>query len=73
MFHYCQSVINGTKDSSEGDIVGQKGEYMVVEPLIMKEIHCVVEGGCNVNTSKARWQLTNGAMLMPLSFRVFTP
>ena len=47
-FHCCQGVVYGTKDLSEGDIMWWQGKYMVVEPLVMQEVHGIVHGGSNV-------------------------
>ena len=33
------------EDLSEGDVVWRQREYVVVEPLVMQEVHGVVHGG----------------------------
>ena len=47
-FHHCQGAVYGTKDPSESDVVWRQGEYMVVESLVVQEVHGVVYCGSNV-------------------------
>ena len=47
-FHRCQGAVYGTKDPSEGDIIWRQREYVVVESLVVQEVHGVVHGCGNV-------------------------
>ena len=47
-FHRRQGAVYGTKDSSESDIVWRQREYVVVESLVVQEVHGIVHGGGNV-------------------------
>ena len=44
----CQGAVYGTKDPSKGDIIRWQREYMVVESLVVQEVHGIVHGGGNV-------------------------
>ena len=37
-FHCCQGAIDRAEDASESDVVGQQGEDMEMEPMVMKEV-----------------------------------
>ena len=47
-FYRCQGAIYGTEDPFEGDIVRWQREYVVVESLVVQEVHGVIHGGGNV-------------------------
>ena len=47
-FHRGQGAVYGTEDPSEGDIIRWQGEYVVVESLVVQEVHGIVHGGGNV-------------------------
>ena len=40
------------KDPSEGDVVRGKREYMVVESLVVQEVHSVVHGSSDMESGR---------------------
>ena len=36
------------KDVHESDVVGQQGKDIVMETMIMEEVHDIIEGSCNM-------------------------
>ena len=49
-FHHCQGAVYRTKDPSEGDVIQWQREYVMVESLVMQEVHGIVHGGSNVES-----------------------
>ena len=48
--HRGQGAVYGTKDPPEGDVVRGQGEYVMVESLVVQEVHGIVHGGGNVKS-----------------------
>ena len=48
VFHSCQGVVDRSKDPTEGDVIRGERKYVVMETLVVQEIHGVVHGGGNV-------------------------
>ena len=46
--YHCQGAVYGTKDPPEGDVVRWQREYVVVESLVVQEVHGVIHGCGNV-------------------------
>ena len=43
-FYRREGVVDGVEDASKSDVVRWQSEDVMMEPMVMKEIQCVIEG-----------------------------
>ena len=48
--HRSQSAVYGTENLSKSDVIRGKGEYVMMESLVVEEVHGIVHGGGNVES-----------------------
>ena len=48
--HRGQSAVYGAKNSPKSDVIRRKREYVMMESLVVQEVHGIVHGGGNVKS-----------------------
>lgn len=45
-------MVDGSEDTSEGDIIGQQGKDMMMETVVMEKVQDIFEGRNNVDSGR---------------------